>query len=325
MTEFELIERYFRPLGAPCQAEVILGQGDDCALLQCPPGMQLAVSVDTLVSGIHFLPEISPSHLGWRVLAVSISDLAAMGAKPLAFTLALTLPEINPGWLAHFSQGLAEAARTFGVALIGGDTTRGALCITLQVFGVVAADKALRRQGAQPGDLVCVSGSLGDAGAALAWLSDPFPHDAAQQLLMRYYRPQPRLSLGQVLVGYAHAAIDVSDGLVADLHHILRASRVGADIDCEALPLSASLCQSVTSPQALQLALTAGDDYELCFTIAQDQWPLLQARWRDAAVPLTVIGRIVEEAGCRIWLDGQPLTLPSEGYDHFRTPLTTKP
>jgi thiamine-monophosphate kinase len=312
MGEFELIRQFFQPLAAAGgSSQLLLGPGDDCAIQRVPPGRDLVFSVDTLVEGVHFPERYSPFNLGWRSLAVAASDLAAMGAAPVCFTLALTLPEANEDWLSDFAEGLAKASATFGIALAGGDTTRGPLTLSLQVHGTVNEGEALRRNGAAPGDLICVSGTLGDAGAALAFLDAPSPSDTEWAVLEQYHFPQPRLTLGQQLVGYASAAIDVSDGLLADLQHILDASNVGAHVQVNKVPTSAAL-RNLEGNKAVNLALTAGDDYQLCVTIAPEQWARLPGA---VQAELTVIGQIEASPGMR--LDGGQENVQTQGFDHF--------
>ncbi len=313
MGEFDLIRRYFLPLaGDTRSAAVSLGPGDDCAIQQLAPGTELVFSIDTMVEGVHFPVSYDPAHLAWRCLAAATSDLAAMGADPLCFTLALTLPEARSDWLQGFADGLRQAASLFGLALAGGDTTRGPLTVTLQVHGAVPHGQALLRSGATSGDLVCVSGTLGDAGAALALLAEADPDQDARYLLQRYHRPEPRLALGRQLRGLASAAVDVSDGLLADLGHILAASGVGAEVDARRLPLSAPLRRQA-GEGATALALNSGDDYELCVTIAPATWACLPDAARAA---LTVIGEISETPGLR--LRHAPKTSPqASGFDHF--------
>ncbi|MBE0485981.1 thiamine-phosphate kinase [Marinobacter sp.] len=312
MGEFELIRQYFQPLAAKARTgQLVLGPGDDCAIQRVPPGRDLVFSVDTLVEGVHFPLDYSSSHLGWRALAVATSDLAAMGAEPVCFTLALTLPAADPLWLSGFAEGLARASEAFDIALAGGDTTRGPLTISLQVHGTVATDRAIRRSGARPGDLICVSGPLGSAGAALDYLEDPEPDSVRQAVLRRYHFPEPRLALGQLLAGKASAAIDISDGLLADLQHILDASAVGADLDAGTIPMMPEL-QQLQGGQALSLALTAGDDYELCVAIAPD---VLAELAPEARAALTVIGRIRKAPG--VHLAGANLAEVRPGFDHF--------
>ena len=283
-----------------------LGVGDDCALLQIPPGERLATSVDTLVSTVHFPADAFPEDIGYRAVAVSASDLAAMGARPLAMTLALTLPEADEFWLHSFSEGLAAAVGAFGLPLIGGDTTRGGLTITVQVLGTVPLSGGLLRSGACVGDGVYVSGTLGDAAGALEFLADGW-HPGAEHgeyLLQRFYRPRARLELGQSLLGSATACIDISDGLLADAGHIAAASGVGIDIDAERLPLSAALAAHGDREQALLWALTGGDDYELCFTLPAGH---------SVPAGCTLIGQVRDGQGvdCGMTVDS------AGGYRHF--------
>ena len=320
MNEFDLIARYFNQpalTGQPgCEGGVVVGIGDDCAVVSVPDGLQLVQSIDTLVEGVHFPAGIDPALLGWRALAVSVSDLAAMGAKPHSFFLALTLPKADTVWLEGFCQGIADLAKRCGIPLIGGDTTRGPLTVSLHVQGIVSVDSALKRNGARPGDTVYVSGTLGDAGGALplvlqgAGISDG-KNVSESVLLERYYRPQPRLALGQWLAEQgATAAIDISDGLLGDIGHILRASGCGAALNSDALPLSEALCAVYPEKQACSLALTAGDDYELCFTA-----PAATIAEHQAPVPIVAIGTIVEQPGIR--LDGQLIDPAEGGFRHF--------
>lgn len=266
-SEFSIIARYFSSFGRG--PAVDLSVGDDCAILRLDPLERLATSMDTLVEGVHFPEDAFPEDIGFRAVAVALSDLAAMGARPIGMTLALTLPEADDFWLNAFSNGIGAAVSAFGIPLVGGDTTRGPLSITVQVMGAVPVDSALLRSGASAGDSVYVSGTLGDAAAALAFMQDawqPEP-DHAEYLLSRFYRPQARLELGMQLLHKASAAIDISDGLVADARHIADASGVAIVIDPELLPLSEALLSHSSLDQARLWALTGGDDYELCFTI----------------------------------------------------------
>lgn len=319
MGEFELIRQYFLPLAQlPGSRTIIAGPGDDCAIQRVPSGHDLVFSVDTLVEGVHFPLNYRPDFLAWRALAVAASDLAAMGADPDCFTLALTLPEASESWLQQFAHGLGRAASQFGLTLAGGDTTRGPLTLSIQVHGLVEQGGALRRSDARAGDLVVVSGTLGDAGAALDYLSAGDEHQTGsdeQFLLQRYHHPIPRLKLGAALRSRATAAIDISDGLLADLGHILQASGVGASIETANIPLSAALRQ-VKQQQALNYALHSGDDYELCATIPGPVWEGTP-QWLKRE--LTVIGVIEPASGLRI--DGtatEPGPEPA-GFDHFRS------
>ncbi|UVE17297.1 thiamine-phosphate kinase [Pseudomonas sp. LS44] len=318
MGEFELIRRYFAAAScARAAAGVALGIGDDCALLQVDAGEQLAVSTDTLVAGVHFPDCCDPFLLGQRALGVSASDLAAMGAAPLAFTLALTLPNAEPAWLEDFARGLDQMAQACGLALVGGDTTRGPLSLTLSVFGRLPAGQALTRSGARPGDLLCVGGTLGDGAGALPLVLGQTQAAAAvaELLLARYWAPQPQLALGQLLRGKASAALDISDGLLADCGHIARASGVALLIERERLPLSPALLALCGREAALAHALGGGDDYRLAFTLPAEQLAAVQVAWPEVAV----IGRVAAgEAVQLLDADGQPLALPETGYQHFR-------
>ncbi|HET8801838.1 MAG TPA: thiamine-phosphate kinase [Marinobacter sp.] len=312
MGEFDLIRQYFLPLARPHRC-LPLGLGDDCAIQSLPPDHDLVFSVDTLVEGVHFPRRYSPENLGWRALAVAASDLAAMGAQPQCFTLALTLPAADSAWLGAFSRGLGTASEAFGLVLAGGDTTRGPLTLSLQVHGVVPRGRALTRVGARPGDLVAVSGTLGDAGAALDYLDEPSPTADMRAVLARYHHPYPRLELGQSLRDLASAAIDISDGTVADLGHILAASGVGANIESGRLPVSAAL-ERLKGSASRHYALCSGDDYELCLTLSEASW---QALPESVKRQLTVVGRIERNAGLRV--DGQPFDAGANpaGFDHF--------
>lgn len=332
MGEFELIARYFtRPVPAPAPGaadtagRVVLGVGDDCALLAPAPGMQLAVSSDMLVEGRHFFADVAPERLGHKALAVNLSDLAACGARPLAFTLALALPEANEDWLAGFARGLFALADAHGCALVGGDTTQGPRTLSITVLGEVPAGQALLRSGAQPGDDVYVSGTLGDAALALAALQGRLPaHWRLPSAVLaaaraRLEQPTPRVALGLALRGVASSAIDVSDGLLGDLAHILRRSGVGARLDADALPRSAVLAGLAPALQ-LECLLHGGDDYELLFSAAPAQHDAVLAAAREAGVPVTRIGHI--EAGAALRVNdgsGRPLDFKAGGFDHFKT------
>lgn len=311
LDEFGLIRRYFAALTPP-RADVPLGIGDDAALLAPPPGFELAVSTDTLIAGRHFPEGTAPADIGWKALAVNLSDLAAMGAEPWAFTLALSLPAADEAWLHGFAEGLGQLARSVGIALVGGDTTRGPLAITITVLGRVPAGQAMRRGGAQVGDLVCVTGTLGDAALGLRLLDQA---DTAALLIERLNRPQPRLAAGQALRGIAHAAIDLSDGLAGDLTHVLDASGVGADLREDLLPASESFNALVPMAGRIEWQACGGDDYELCVCLPPDR--MTEAIARCAPVPLTVIGRIVREPGLRfLTLQGERVTVGAS-YRHF--------
>ena len=338
MGEFELIERFFKrnqaatpaPTAPAATDAIALGIGDDCALLQPAPGMQLAVSTDLLVEGRHFFADVDPAALGHKALAVNLSDLAAMGAEPLAFTLALALPPEraqDEAWLAALAQGLFALADAHGCALVGGDTTAGPLTLCITVFGQVPAGHALRRDRARAGDDLWVSGTLGDARLALAALRGEIdlPAEALAQARQRLERPTPRLALGTALRGIAHSAIDVSDGLAGDLGHILKASQVGAVIkvaDASRLIAARALLASAEGPfglkSLLSFILTGGDDYELAFTAPPAARAAVQAAAQRAATPVTRIGRIEAEPGLRlIDAHGRATPLAARAFDHF--------
>lgn len=313
-SEFDLIAKYFtRP--AP---QANLGVGDDAALLNVGAGMELAVSTDMLVAGTHFFHDTNPEKLGWKTLAVNISDLAAMGADPRWATLALALPEVNEAWLAAFSQGFFDCAQRFGVDLIGGDTTRGPLTISVQIMGEVPRGTALRRDGAKIGDDIWVSGQLGNAALALAGLQGHIPVAGLEPCLPALYSPQPRVELGLGLRGHARAAIDISDGLIADLGHILQRSNCGADIKLDLIPRSANLAGFMSHPLGMHCLLAGGDDYELCFTAPENQDGYIAALRDKLNIRLTRIGKITAGRELRLLdLQGKPITFTGSGYDHF--------
>ncbi|MGZ5270987.1 MAG: thiamine-phosphate kinase [Ramlibacter sp.] len=324
MGEFELIDRFFRRPAAAGRG-VALGIGDDCALLAPQPGMQLAVSCDLLLEGRHFLSTADPERLGHKALAVNLSDLAACGARPLAFTLALALPAADEQWLAPFARGLLALADAHGCALVGGDTTRGPLAIGITIFGEVPAGQALLRSGARAGDDLYVSGTLGDARLALevfrGTVDVPAPVFAAAR--ERLERPIPRVALGQALRGVATSAIDVSDGLLGDLGHVLRQSGTGARLDTgQALALLAAR-RSPSGPlpgdeRLLDWVLAGGDDYELVFTAPADRRAAVAAAATASGTPVTHIGCIEAEPGIRL-VDGNGHPVVSQGrsFDHF--------
>ncbi|MBY4598796.1 thiamine-phosphate kinase [Ottowia caeni] len=334
MGEFELIERFFK---VPAQSHahsgaVELGIGDDCALLKPAPGMQLAVSTDMLVEGRHFLPDVDPTALGHKALAVNLSDLAAMGAEPMGFTLALALPAEranDANWLQAFSGGLFSLADAFSCPLIGGDTTGGPLNICITVFGQLPAGQALRRDGARVGDDIWVSGELGSARLGLGtlrgeWTLPPAIQAAAR---LRLERPTPRLALGKALRGLASACADVSDGLAGDLGHILRASGAGACLDAESIlntiPLRALMAKTsepFDTEKWLGIALTGGDDYELVFTAPPASRAAVQTAAELTLTTVARVGRIESESGLRLTGgNGQPHSFAARAFDHFAT------
>jgi thiamine-monophosphate kinase len=313
--EFDLIGEYF----TRTPRHAALGVGDDCALLDPAPGMQLCISCDMLVEGRHFLSTVAPQRLGHKALAVNLSDLAACGAEPLAFTLALALPRADEAFLRPFAAGLWTLADAHGIDLVGGDTVAGPLNICITVFGQVPCGQALLRSGARAGDDLWVSGTLGDARAALEVFRGTLDLDgtAFSRLRLSMEQPQPRVALGQRLRGIASSAIDISDGLLGDLGHLMRRSGVGATVDCDALPRSATLAGLSAEVQRLCL-LHGGDDYELLFTAAASRRDAVLAAARAAGVPASRVGRI--EAGNALQVvDGQGRALEhnARGFDHF--------
>ena len=317
-SEFDIIRHYFSGHRAS-RDDVLVGIGDDAALLQVPPGRVLAVCMDTLVAGVHFPPETTADAIGHKALAVNLSDLAAMGAEPAWATLALTVPEGDSAWLTAFSEGFFALADRYAVQLVGGDTTRGPLVITVQAHGYVPPGKALRRQGARPGERIYVTGTLGDAGLALR---GDAPDD--DRLRRRLDFPEPRIETGLVLRDYASAAIDVSDGLLADLDHLLEGDRLGASLRIDALPRSEAFLEAM---QALdperrslycELPLSAGDDYELCFTVAEHDSGSLEERLAVVPGGCRCIGVVEAEPGIRCFRDDGAFYRPSAtGYRHF--------
>jgi thiamine-monophosphate kinase len=324
LSEFSLIDRFFarRARAAPRAA---LGIGDDCALLAPRAGEMLAISTDMLVEGRHFLPDVDPHALGHKALAVNLSDLAAMGAKPQAFTLALALPQASETWLAAFSEGVFSIADRFECELVGGDTTSGPLNICITVFGEVPPHEALRRDAAQPGDDIWISGTLGDARAGLGVLRNEWAVDAtdAAAFSRALERPEPRVALGLALRGHARAALDISDGLAGDLLHILERSHLHATVNVDAVPRSAALRRLPADVQR-RCTLAGGDDYELCFTAPPAARAAIEAAGKSIAVPVTRIGTIsalqnAADEPAITWHDaaGTPLTLTLQGFDHF--------
>ncbi len=317
MGEFDLIRQFFSDMDqAP---DVLLGVGDDAAIVQPPAGEVLLLSTDTLVAGRHFPLETAAYDIGWKALAVNLSDLAAMGARPRWCLLALTLPEANTDFVAEFARGFKALAVQAGIALVGGDTTRGPLSITVTVMGSAPQGAALCRHGAQVGDLVYVSGTLGDAALGLA-LQQGCELLADQALIShavhRLNRPEPRLALGLALRGLASSALDISDGLAQDLGHILRRSQLGAELALECLPLSPAV-QQYSRAQALEWALAGGDDYELCFTLPPMHREEVQARAQALGLAISSIGCVVAEPGLRLQDQGRPVVLAHSGFQHF--------
>ena len=317
LSEFDIIERFFMPR----TEHTVLAGGDDAALIAVTPGMELAVSVDALVAGRHFFEDADAYGVGSKCMAVNLSDMAAMGAAPRWATLALTLPGANPQWLEPFARGFLDLAREYDVDLIGGDTTRGALMVCVQIMGEVPAGKALRRSGARVGDDIWVSGTLGDAALALAHKRGEFRlhADDLEYAVKRLERPRPRVELGRALLERASSAIDVSDGLAGDVAHIAAASGVRAVMQWSSIPLSSVAMRYGEHPLVRQAALAGGDDYELAFTAPVGLRSEIEALTATAGVSVTRIGTIEEGAGVVVTDDeGNPLTLAEAGFDHFR-------
>ncbi len=304
MAEFSIIDTYFNRKNAN---SVDLGVGDDSALLTPPPQQQLVICADTSVAGRHFPLDTHPHAIGWKSVAVNLSDIAAMGAKPHSILLALSLPQIDHHWLKDFSQGLYDCCDQFGVSLIGGDTTQSPhLTITVTALGWIETGQAVTRAGAQVGDLICVSGTVGDAAFALQHMGHP--------LQKRLDYPTPRCQLGQQLKGLASSMIDVSDGLAQDLGHILKASGVGAVLQLDQLPVSSYIAK-LEQEKKWQVALAGGDDYELCFTISPQNYHLLAQQKLD--VNLTIIGKITQNLGLTFLQNGIDYSIQFHGYQHF--------
>ncbi len=323
--EFELIRRYFMrhsaapDSGSAAQAGVILGIGDDAALLDMPPGTELVAAVDTIVAGRHFPEGADARSIGHRALAVNLSDLAAMGATPAWATLALTMPSVDGAWLERFAAGLLDLADANGVALVGGDTTRGPLTISVQLLGHVPRGAALRRSGARAGDLLAVTGTLGDAGAGLEFVGAVLPETrpASLELIRRFEYPAPRVRFGLAARGIASAAMDLSDGLVGDLPKLAQASGLAAHVAVERLPMSEAMRAVVPAAQALAWALAAGDDYELLLAVPAPRYAELAAAAGQLNLRLTTIGELRAGGGVTWSLNGGDFVPGVRGWDHF--------
>ncbi len=321
MKEFDIISTYFqRPAR---HASIVKSVGDDCAVLSVPESCQLVVSMDTLVSGRHFPENTPPEHIATRAFCTCLSDLAAMGATPRWFTLGLTLPEADTSWVASFSQSLFNIADDYQCELIGGDTTQGPLTITLQVHGFVDCGRALTRDAGVAGDAVFVTGFLGDGAAGLELLlNNPSVDDEARQYLMqRFYRPEPQVAAGKKMTEYAHAAIDISDGLLADLQHIAKASHIDIEVDVQRLPISPA-CQTIGGDKAVQYALTGGDDYQIAFTVPQKNIDMVNNLIVQEEFDATYIGQLIAckepQPSVRCLLNGELFSVNNEkGYQHF--------
>jgi thiamine-monophosphate kinase len=323
LSEFALIDRYFRKCGVR-RTDVRVGVGDDAALLEPQAGCELVAAIDTLVAGVHF-PHGSPAaSIGHRVLAVNLSDLAAMGARPSWALLALTLPNVDEAWLSEFAAGFSALAYAYDVALVGGDTTSGPLCVTVQILGHVPRSEGLLRSGARPGDLVFVSGTPGDAAAGLAVEQGRLdaPEEGATYLRKRFLFPAPRIALGERLRSYASACIDVSDGLLGDVGKLAQASGCGVELSYAEVPISDALVQAVGDARARELALTGGDDYELCFTVQPQNVGRLQQDLPPERWGYSLIGVIREAPGAVVMSGGNVMEFSHCGYDHFASPLS---
>jgi len=307
LAEFNLIKQFFtRPAK---RGSTQLSVGDDCALLAVPEGFELAITVDTMVEGVHFFADVDPKHLGHKLLAVNLSDLASMGAEPVAVTLALTMPKVDALWLDNFARGLFALAEKYAVDLIGGDTTSGPLTLTIQAMGLVPKQQALRRSAAKVGDLIYVTGCMGDAGLGLK-IKQGYVGGNGLQALERFNTPEPRVHEGLAIRSVANACVDVSDGLAADLGHILEKSSVGARLDYQKIPVSNAVMEYRDDTRDWRMPLIAGDDYELCFTVAPENVEKL-------SVDCTCIGIIEQEQGLRLERAGQVSEFVVGGFEHF--------
>lgn len=320
-SEFSIIERYFSQSDHQ-RGDVVLGIGDDGAIIEVPEGNTLVSTTDTLVGGVHFPLQTDPFSIGYKSLAVNLSDLAAMGAQPAWVSLALTLPEADTNWLNSFSKGFFELARKHNVALIGGDTTKGPLSVTVHALGLLPQGQALRRSGARPDDDIYLSGHIGDGALALKLLQDSISLSGglAEEVMRRLNRPEPRVDLGIALRDTASAAIDVSDGLLADLGHILAASNVGAEIYLEQLPFSNALRSLTDSEDIHPIALASGDEYEILFTAPSHHQHSILARVDELNLPISRIGKILHDSGVKLLAHGQEQIYSVAGFDHFRKP-----
>lgn len=320
-SEFDIIRQYF--MHNEARADVVFGIGDDAAILdisQHHQQQQLVQSVDTLVAGVHFPIETSPQDIAYKALAVNLSDMAAMGAEPAWFTLAISLPDDNAAWLKAFSESLFSLAKIYNVQLIGGDTTNGPLCISITINGFVPEGKALTRNTAEVTDKIYVSGTIGNAALALAaWQGDCLLREESMSYLNeKLNRPQPQVELGILLREYASACIDISDGLIADLQHITDNSKVGATIHFEKIPLSQEFKLNITDEALLlPLALSGGDDYELCFTIPENKQLEFEKQVKEHKIPVTCIGEIESQQDVRCLLNSKEIDIQGTGYEHF--------
>lgn len=318
MKEFDLIKNYFSEQVIK-RKDVVLGIGDDCALVMPVDNQQLAITTDTLVAGVHFPENTQPKAIGYKALAVNLSDLAAMGAEPAWISLALTLPEVNMNWMEEFCEGIFELCNFYNVQLIGGDTTQGPLSITITAQGNVPQGKAIRRSGARIGDWIYVTGRLGDAALALKHIKREVtvPLSHMEPVLRKLDFPKPRVLAGQAIRAYATSAIDLSDGVISDLGHICTASNVGANIVLDNLPVSSAMKETLSKEEGAELALTGGDDYELLFTVNEHDKVGMETALANTGNLMTCIGQITASNKITLELDGKPFTLSKSGYEHF--------
>lgn len=323
MSEFDLINQYFNTTAVK-RDDVLLGIGDDCAILSPPAGKQLAVSTDTLICGVHFPESTTAEDIGYKSLAVNLSDLAAMGAEPAWVSLAISLPQADESWLASFMRGFNQLAEKYNVTLIGGDTTQGALSVTVNVTGFVETDKALKRNRARIDDAVFVTGNIGDSAIGLNAILNKleidghFSEQNKNDCIDRLNRPSPRVEAGRLLSDFSVAAIDISDGLIADLNHICEASGVGARLDLQHIPLSQAVLNYYNNEPDWQSILSAGDDYELCFTCPQSQLSELHNLMDAHYIDICCIGKITDEPGVKCINNGQLMSFNQSGYNHFK-------
>ena len=318
MKEFELIKCFFTEQAVK-RKDVLLGIGDDCAVVSSVANQNIVVTTDTLVAGVHFPLGTSPKAIGHKSVAVNLSDIAAMGAKPSWISLAITLPEVNDEWLTEFCSGAFELCEFYNVQLIGGDTTQGPLSITITAQGLTPEGKYLARSGAKSGDWLYVTGELGDAALALLHLKDNIlsDNDIIEQVQQKLDFPKPRVLMGQTLREYASSAIDISDGLLADLGHICQASNVGANVVLDAVPMSDAMNQSLLFDDAINLALNGGDDYELLFTVSEDNKVAMETALAHAGAKITCIGQMNATQTISTTINNKPVPINSSGFQHF--------
>jgi thiamine-monophosphate kinase len=318
MKEFELIKHFFTKQAVK-RKDVKLGIGDDCAVLAPIENQNIVVTTDTLVAGVHFPHQTDARAIGHKAVAVNLSDIAAMGAKPSWLSLAITLPEVNEAWINSFCEGVFELCDFYNVELIGGDTTQGPLSITITAQGITPQDSYLKRSGAKAGDWLYVTGELGDAALALQHITGKVDIEAQSFSLIRTKLdyPKPRVLAGQMLREYASSAIDLSDGLIADLGHICQASNVGANLILDALPLSTIMRDSLLNDDAIKLALSGGDDYELLFTVSEDNKVGMETAMSHAGTPVTCIGQLNASHTITTTLNNKPISINTDGFEHF--------